>query len=112
MTALSFEVTREGGVPPGAHLRVYLVERDEHGIRINYKLVPVAGMSGSPTGEGEDDLGNVYDDRGGAFGPAPDGTAYEGVLTMPLPETAAQTVHVRLRWDSDVSPHELRIDLD
>jgi hypothetical protein len=116
--ALSFEVTETRGGPSAANgVTITSVERDDFGIRVNYDVVPALGLgSHGPRGEAKDDLGNDYDDLGGAFGLVRGGST-AGVLTMPLPPPAATMLRIRISWDASLSSiwegpaHEVRVSL-
>jgi hypothetical protein len=96
---LVFEVTGYERRPgDGRTLTITSVLRDGHAIRINYEIAPpLTGARFGPWGEAEDDLGNRYDDSGGAFGPERTNRT-DGVLSMPLPVEAARKLLVRIEW--------------
>jgi hypothetical protein len=115
---LTFEVTEDDGGPPGEHaVTITSVNRDQHGIRVRYEIVPPLAASGvGPWGKAQDDLGNRYDDRGGAHGLDRERNVTDGVLTLVSPVRNAGRLLVRIAWDDldDIwtSPaYELRIDL-
>jgi hypothetical protein len=97
-TALDFEalVAVDGAA-------VTEVWRDEDGIRIEYELGPpvTSGAVGNPLGESEDDLGNRFDDLGGAMSPLRPGDRIDGVLTLPLPPPEARELRASIQWFSD-----------
>ncbi|MGZ4597085.1 MAG: hypothetical protein ACXV3V_09165, partial [Actinomycetes bacterium] len=71
-------------------------------------------------GRGRDDLGNDYQDVGGAYGQARHSDRTNGVLTMPFPVDEARTLRVRLRpggdgagFDNEGSPaYEVVVSLE
>jgi hypothetical protein len=94
---------------PGHSLSFTDVGFDDVGIRIEYTIAPAVAMRVPGTGwvgYGRDDLGNEYEDVGGAFGQGRDGDRTTGVLTMPFPVDEAKTLHVRLRPGSDRTAFE------
>jgi hypothetical protein len=97
---LAFEVVATPDLFPGHSLSFTDVGFDDVGIRIEYSIAPAVAMR-SPgsgwVGRGRDDLGNDYEDVGGAYGPARDGDRTHGVLTMPFPIEEARMLRVRLR---------------
>jgi hypothetical protein len=120
---LAFEVTAAPDLLPGHSLSFTDVGFDDVGIRIEYTIAPavsrrVQGLGW--VGFARDDLGNDYEDVGGAYGPARDGDRTDGVLTMPFPVEDARTLRVRLRAGSDTAgfgdegapAYELTVSLD
>jgi hypothetical protein len=107
---LQFEMPAEASTPvDGVGLTVTAVVRDEHGIRINYEVMPSLPTAlGGPTGTAEDDLGNRYEDLGGAIGLDTVRDRTDGVLTMPLPPPDAETLRVSLRWHRGPKPWQQR----
>ena len=104
MLPLAFEVVATPDLFPGHSVSFTDVGFDDVGIRIEYTIAPsvpmrVPGMSW--VGYGRDDLGNDYQDVGGAYGQARDGDRTNGVLTMPFPVDEARTLRVRLRPGGD-----------
>src|SRR4051812_22911828 len=97
MTALNFEalVAVDGAT-------VTEVWRDAHGIHIEYALGPpvTTGAAGTPSGESEDDVGNRFDDVGGAISPLHPGDRIDGVLTLPLPPPVARELRASIQWFS------------
>jgi hypothetical protein len=121
--ALSFEVSEtSGGSSATNGVTITSVERDRFAIRVTYDIVPpLDSGSHGPRGEAKDDLGNDYDDLGGAFGLASGGRTAgvrtAGVLTLPLPPPAATVLRIRIAWEPSVSSiwdgpaHEVRVSL-
>ena len=104
---LTFEtIEKNPGLPDGYSLTILRVERDIHGIRINYEIVPPLpeAPSHAPHGEARDDRGREYDDLGGAFGLAESGDRTDGVLTMPLPPDDTLLLEVRMSWTLEDAP--------
>lgn len=118
---LSFEVVAAPDLVPGHRLSVTDVGFDDVAVRIEYDIVPplARGILGfSWFGEARDDLGNVYEDVGGAFGPSADGERTEGTLSLPLPVPEASVLYVRLLAGDDPAAqrsegpaYELRVSL-
>jgi hypothetical protein len=118
---LAYEVIRyDRGPDDQRELTITSVIRDDHAIRINYEIVPpLVDPRFGPWAEAEDDLGNHYDDVGGAYGHDPRRDRTNGDLSMPLPANAAKQLTVRVvwTWDSggsrgwDGGTHQLRIQL-
>lgn len=109
MIPLAFEVAAAPDLFPGRSLSFTDVGFDDGGIRIEYTIAPAVlrGVLGIGwVGFGRDDLGNDYEDVGGAYGPARDGDRTDGVLTMPFPVEDAKTLRVRLRLGSDTAGFE------
>jgi hypothetical protein len=103
---LAFEVAAAPDLLPGHSLAFTDVGFDDVGIRIEYTIAPAVarGVPGLGwVGFGRDDLGNEYEDVGGAYGPARDGDRTDGVLTMPFPVEDAKTLRVRVRAGSDTA---------
>ncbi|RZB20929.1 hypothetical protein StrepF001_03060 [Streptomyces sp. F001] len=68
---------------------------------LHYTITPALPDSDSgtpllPVLSAEDDLGNAYEDRGGAYGPSQDGTRTHGSLTA-HPALAPGTTALRIR---------------
>ena len=92
------------GLPLGHTLAIVGVQRDDHGIRINYEIVPpLPPLAHGPRGEARNDHDQEYDDVGGAFGRAPSGDRTDGVLTMPLPQNEASVLDVRMSWSHEAT---------
>ena len=85
----------EATLPSSHHFVLRECWIDEHGIHLEYSIRPAVPMpsSGRPLLSWDwsalDDLGNEYESCGGAYGPAPDGTRTDGVLSL------------RRRWTAD-----------
>jgi len=112
---LAFEVAAAPDLFPGHALSFTEVGFDEVGIRIEYAIEPAVAMRSPGIGWvalARDDLGNAYEDLGGAYGPARDGDRTEGVLTLPFPVEEASTVRVRLQPDAGSAAYEVVISLD
>lgn len=99
-TPLSFEIAEDSAGPiEGRRLTITSVVRDDYGVRINYEIVPpLPKPLHGPGGVAEDDLGNRYEDLGGAIGHDPVRSRTDGVLTMPLPPPGASALRVRFGW--------------
>lgn len=82
---------------PGHQVTIIAVWRDGHGVHFDYEIEPALAGGDTPTwlGAAEDDLGNRYDDAGGAYGEAPYGDRTVGVLTVPVPAPGATTLRAR-----------------
>ena len=111
---LSFEVLAAPEPMPGHSLSFVEVAVAEHAVRIEYEIVPavatrVPGLGW--WGSARDDLGNEYEDVGGAYGPSADGERTEGTMSMPLPAPEAKALDVRLQLDDDGPVYELRVSL-
>lgn len=118
LVSLPFAVTEDVGGPPGEYaVTVKSVVRDQHGIRVNYEVAPpLMDAVISPWAEAKDDLGNRYDDRGGAYGLDGERNVTAGVMTLMLPSPDASRLVVRIAWDDldDIwasRAYELHIDL-
>jgi hypothetical protein len=60
---------------------------------------PVGDLPTLPVLEAADDLGNAYDDYGGAFGTSPDGTRTDGSLSArPALDPKAGTLRLRITY--------------
>jgi hypothetical protein len=106
---LAFEVVATPDLFPGHSLSFTDVGFDDAGIRIEYTIAPAVAMRNPGigwVGHGRDDLGNDYEDVGGAYGQARDGDRTNGMLTMPFPVEEASTLRVRLRPGRDASGFE------
>jgi hypothetical protein len=106
---LAFEVVATPDLFPGHSLSFTDVGFDDVGIRIEYTIAPAFTMRVPGigwVGYGRDDLGNEYEDVGGAYGQARDVDRTNGVLTMPFPVDEARTLRVRLRPGSDTAGFE------
>ena len=104
MLPLAFEVAATPDLFPGHSVSFTDVGFDDAGTRIEYTIAPAVAMrvpSMGWVGHGRDELGNDYQDVGGAYGHARDGDRTNGVLTMPFPVDEARTLRVRLRLGSD-----------
>lgn len=89
----------------GRHeLAITGLRREEESFTLHYRITPaLPDREGEtlvlPILEAEDDLGNEYDDRGGAYGTRPDGTCTDGSLTgRPHLHPDAGTLHIRITW--------------
>jgi hypothetical protein len=101
---LPFEVVAAPDLFPGHSLSFTDVGFDDVGIRIEYAIAPAVALRVPGigwAGHGRDDLGNDYEDVGGAYGRARNDDRTNGVLTMPFPVEEARTLRVRLRPGSD-----------
>jgi hypothetical protein len=106
---LAFEVVATPKLFPGHSLSFTDVGFDDVGIRIEYTIAPALTMRVPGigwVGYGRDDLGNDYEDVGGAYGQARDDDRTNGVLTMPFPVDEAKTLRVRLRPGNDTAGFE------
>jgi hypothetical protein len=106
---LAFEVVATPDLFPGHSLSFTDVGFDDAGIRIEYTIAPAVAMRNPGigwVGHGRDNLGNDYEDLGGAYGRARDGDRTNGVLTMPFPIDEASMLRVRLRPASDAAGFE------
>ena len=123
MLPLAFEVVATPDLFPGHSLSFTDVGFDDAGIRIEYTIAPAVAMRNPRigwVGHGRDDLGNDYEDVGGAYGHARDGDRTNGVVTMPFPIDAARMLRVRLRpggnaarFDDDGAPaYEVLVHLE
>ncbi|MGZ6671587.1 MAG: hypothetical protein ACXVFM_04470 [Solirubrobacteraceae bacterium] len=123
MLPLAFEVVATPDLFPGHSVSFTDVGFDDVGIRIEYTIAPSVPMRVPGigwVGYGRDDLGNDYEDVGGAYGHARDGDRTNGVLTMPFPVDEARTLRVRLRpgsvgarFDDEGSPaYEVVVSLE
>ncbi|WP_246101194.1 hypothetical protein [Streptomyces cyaneus] len=71
----------------GSHeLTITRLKRGDDSFTLHYRITPPLPESGDespvlPVLEAVDDLGNEYDDRGGAYGTHPDGSHTDGSLT-------------------------------
>ncbi len=89
-------------VPRGHDLHITGVGIDQHAIRVEYRLTPALKQPGGRPAinwarHGYDDLGNVYDESGGAYGVSQDGQATDGVLSLtPIPSPRSYTLHLVL----------------
>jgi len=115
---LSFEVSEDSSdTAEGRRLTVTSIVRDDHGVRISYEIVPpLPEPLHGPHGVADDDLGNRYEDLGGAVGRDPVRDVTDGVLTMPLPADDATTLRVRFNWSQGPrawrqTTHEVHIRL-
>jgi hypothetical protein len=118
---LDFEVVeREPALPVGHSLTITAVERDGRGIRITYEIrPPLSSLAGPPRVEARDDCDQEYRGLGGAIGLAgsQDRTITLGSFTVPLPQSHASLLCVRISWSKDSTSvwrgraHELRITL-
>ncbi|WP_316758969.1 hypothetical protein [Streptomyces herbicida] len=89
----------------GSHeLTITRLKRGENSFTLHYWITPPLPESGSeslvlPVLEALDDLGNEYDDRGGAYGTHPDGTYTDGSLTMqPSLHRDASSLRIHITW--------------
>ncbi|MFF7161213.1 hypothetical protein ACFZBP_07440 [Streptomyces sp. NPDC008086] len=87
----------------GRHeMTVTRLKRADDAFTLHYTITPPLPDSGSepplvPVLEARDDLGNTYDDRGGAYGTAPDGSHTDGSLTAyPALAPDAHTLRARV----------------
>lgn len=98
----------EARLPSGHHFLLRAAYIDEHAIRLEYSIRPA--LPDPPDWRvlswnwaAFDDLGNFYDSWGGAYGPAPDGTRTDGVLSLRLPPVEARRLTVGISpWDGPV----------
>ena len=114
MVPLAFEVATAPDLFPGHALSFTEVGFDEVGIRIEYAIEPAVAMRSPGIGWvalARDDLGNEYEDVGGAYGPGRDGDRTEGVVTLPFPVEAASALRVRLQPDTGPEAYEVVISL-
>jgi len=96
---LTYEVATAPDLFPGHSVSFTEVGIDDVGLRIEYVIAPAVskGVRGIAwVGYARDDLGNEYQDHGGAYGPSRDGATTRGVLTMPFPADEAKALRVRL----------------
>ena len=119
---LAYEVATAPDLFPGHSVSFTEVAIDDVGLRIEYAIAPAVSKGGRGiawVGYARDDLGNDYQDGGGAYGPSRDGATTRGVLTMPFPADEAKALRVRLwpggdptGFDDDGSPaYELVVAL-
>lgn len=112
MVPLAFEVVAAPDLFPGHALSFTDVGVDDVGVRIEYAIEPAVTMREPGigwVGYGRDDLGNEYEDLGGAYGRARFGERTEGRLIMPLPADEAKTLRVRLWPGSDPIDYQERV---
>jgi hypothetical protein len=97
---------------PRRLLRVTELVLDQYAIRVEYTITPAL-----PTIEigdeppitwlwhAVDNVGNVYTDAGGAYGPSEDGLSTNGVLSLvPLPQPEATSLTITLNpWFTSVT---------
>ncbi|MDP9379155.1 MAG: hypothetical protein M3Q29_03225 [Chloroflexota bacterium] len=102
---------------PGHVLRVSEVVLDEEAIRVEYSIEPA--LPNMPPimwrWEARDDLGNRYEEAGGAYGPSRNGDRTEGVLSLtPLPAAGARLFSVILNpWiESESETRQCSFDVD
>jgi hypothetical protein len=96
---LRFDVAQAPDLLPGRTVRFIGVALDATGVRVEYEIepaVPRAPGSVGWVGVARDDLGNVWEDVGGAYGASPDGQRTEGVMTFELVDDTARLLTVRL----------------
>jgi hypothetical protein len=112
------------GVPHGHDLHVTGVGIDEYAIRIEYRITPALPNMRPPDApqsnwrppitwrwQASDDLGNSYEEYGGAYGASSDGLATQGVLSLsPLSPPGRQTLHVLLQPRVAGDHYECRFD--
>ncbi|MER6130026.1 hypothetical protein ABT173_47240 [Streptomyces sp. NPDC001795] len=89
----------------GSHeLTITRLQHEDDSFTLHYRITPPlpeadAGTLVLPLIEALDDLGNEYDDRGGAYGTHPDGTHTDGSLTaQPSLHPGASSLRVRITW--------------
>jgi hypothetical protein len=87
----------------GRHeLTITRLKRGEDSFTLHYRITPPLPESGDeppvlPVLKAVDDLGNEYDDRGGAYGTHPDGTCTDGSLSgHPSPHPDASSLRIRI----------------
>ncbi|MFH8776230.1 hypothetical protein [Streptomyces sp. NPDC017958] len=92
----------------GTHeLTISRLKRGDDSFTFHYRIAPPLPESGSealvlPILEAQDDLGNEYDDRGGAYGTHPDGTCTDGSLSgHPCLHPDASSLRLRITWLRD-----------
>jgi hypothetical protein len=114
---LAFEVVRyEPGPDTERSVRITSVLRDDHAIRVNYEVRPaLIDTQFGPYGDAVDNLGNWYEDGGGAHGLDEARNRTDGTVSWPLPAAEATQLFVRVEWQYgdtwDGGVHELRINL-
>ncbi|MFJ9821453.1 hypothetical protein ACIRU3_40645 [Streptomyces sp. NPDC101151] len=89
----------------GSHeLTITRLKRADDSFTVHYRISPPLPETDGeslvvPLLEALDDLGNEYDDRGGAYGTHPDGTFTDGSLTaQPSLHPDASSLQVRITW--------------
>lgn len=109
---------------PDHALRITSVALDEDAIRVAYEITPELPSINPDTGRpwlfwtwwAEDDLGNRYDDVGGAYGTPPGEEKTEGVLSLaPLPLPGARSLRVfmnPLAWSDPEDAFRCSFDVD
>lgn len=109
---------------PERTLRVTSVGMDEYALRVEYEITPPINPAGWEDAikegaaqyvwylSGHDNLGNEYDDWGGAYGLSPDGQRTEGVRSLPLPAANASWLDLGFSSPDDEQPrYVLRVNL-
>lgn len=107
------------GLLPERELRVKAVGVDEYALRLVYEVMPPIAVHGWEDAikeeavafiwllSGQDDLGNRYEDGGGAYGLAEDGTKTEGVHSLqPVPAPNASWIDLAFIPASEESSWE------
>ncbi|MGW3730054.1 hypothetical protein [Streptomyces sp. NPDC000851] len=85
-------------------LAITRLKRADDSFTLHYTITPAlpdsdGGTPLLPVLTAEDDLGTEYDDRGGAYGPSPDGNRTHGSLTAhPALTPGASTLRVRITF--------------
>ncbi|KOV60244.1 hypothetical protein ADK64_31860 [Streptomyces sp. MMG1121] len=91
----------------GSHeLTITRLKHGDDSFTLHYRVTPPLPETETGTGtpvlpliEALDDLGNEYDDRGGAYGTHPDGTHTDGSLTaQPSLCPDASSLRLRITW--------------
>jgi hypothetical protein len=89
----------------GRHeLTITRLKRGEDSFTLHYRITPPFPQSGGetlvlPVLEAVDDLGNEYEDRGGAYGTHPDGTCTDGSLSgHPSLDPDASSLRIHITW--------------
>ncbi|MEU9992626.1 hypothetical protein ACFZCP_42900 [Streptomyces sp. NPDC007971] len=102
----------------GSHrLTVTRLKREDDSFTLHYRITPPlpeadAGIPVLPLIEAQDDLGNEYGDRGGAYGTHPDGTHTDGSLTAaPSLHPDASSLRLRITWlrDGRETPYDMTL---
>jgi hypothetical protein len=105
MSSRSIPVSHEcAEAIPQHRLQITAVNLDEIAVRVEYRITPgIEDLRARARGSapilwqwaGTDDLGNEYEQCGGAYGRSRDGQSTEGVLSLrPLPPEEARRLHV------------------
>ncbi len=108
---------------PGHVLRLSEVVLDGEAIRVEYSIEPALPIWDQTRNmppimwrwDARDDLGNRYEEAGGAYGPSRNGDRTEGVLSLtPLPAAGARLFSVILNpWiESESETRQCSFDVD